>query len=116
MFTALCVDFSDAQGQLNSVVSVWISLKLKPLQAFMHVLISCKNEEDPIKMKALECSQLFSLVSLWGFFRRSSEANSAVHGWIWMKFELIRDFMVVLFICKNEEDPIKMKALEFSQQ
>ena len=49
MFTALCIDISDAQGQLNSVVSGWISLKLKPIHAFMRVLISCKNEEDPIK-------------------------------------------------------------------
>ena len=28
MFTTLCIDFSDAQGQLNSVVSGWISFKL----------------------------------------------------------------------------------------
>ena len=49
MFTTLCIDFSDAQGQLNTVVSGWISLKSKPIQVFMHVLISCKNEEDQIK-------------------------------------------------------------------
>ena len=49
VFTTLFVDFSDAQGQLNTVVSGWISLKSKHIQAFMHVLISCKNEEDPIK-------------------------------------------------------------------
>ena len=27
VFTTLCIDFSDAQGQLNTLVSGWISLK-----------------------------------------------------------------------------------------
>ena len=31
------------------------------------------------------------------------------------KIELIRDLMVVFVICKNDEDPIKMKALEWLQ-
>ena len=38
--------------------------------------------------------------------------NSAVHSRIWPNFELIRTLMIVLIACKNEEDPIKMKALE----
>ena len=42
-----------------------------------------------------------------GFFRRSRAANSAVLGRIWMKFELLRDIIDVLIICKYEEDPIK---------
>ena len=41
------------------------------------------------------------------FFRRSRAANSAVLGRIWPKFELVRDIMVVLVTCKNEQDPIK---------
>ena len=74
----------------------------------MYVLVSCKNEENPIKMKALKCSQHFSYCKSMGiFFRRSMAANSAVHGRIWPNFELIRDFIVVLVTCKNEEDPIK---------
>ena len=32
-----------------------------------------------------------------------------------MKFKLIQDLMIVLVTCKNEDDPIKMNALEFSQ-
>ena len=32
---------------------------------------------------------------------------SAVLGRIWPNFELVRDIMVVLVICKYEEDPIK---------
>ena len=41
------------------------------------------------------------------FFRPSRAANSAVLGRIWLKFELVRDIMVVLVTCKYEEDPIK---------
>ena len=48
MFTALYIDFSDAHWQVT-VVSGWIWLKFELIQAYMHVLVSCKNEEDPIK-------------------------------------------------------------------
>ena len=41
------------------------------------------------------------------FFNRSWAANSAILGRIWPNFELVRDIMVVLSICKYEEDLIK---------
>ena len=41
------------------------------------------------------------------FFKRSRAANSAVRGRILPNFELVLDIMVVLYTCKNEEDPIK---------
>ena len=41
------------------------------------------------------------------FFIRSRAANSAVHGRTWLNFELIRDFVVVIITCKNEEDQIE---------
>ena len=41
------------------------------------------------------------------FLNWSRAANSAVHGWIRPNFKLIRDYIVVLVTCKNEEDPIK---------
>ena len=34
-------------------------------------------------------------------------ANSAVGEGIWQKIKLIQAFMVVLVICKNDEDPFK---------
>ena len=49
----------------NSVANL---LKFEHIQAFMHVLDTCKNEEDPIKMKALECSQDFSHYKSMGIF------------------------------------------------
>ena len=41
------------------------------------------------------------------FFNWSRAANYAVHRWIQPNFERIRDYIVVLVTCKNEEDPIK---------
>ena len=59
-------------------------------------------------MKELECLQDFPHYKSMGiFFRRSRAANSAVLGRIILKFELARDIIDVLVICKNEEDPIK---------
>ena len=42
-------------------------------------------------------------INLWGFFIGSRAANSTVQGPI----EPIRDFMCLLVVSKNEEDPIK---------
>ena len=41
--------FPDAQGQLTPQSEVGFCLKFKLIQAFMVVLATCKNEEDPIK-------------------------------------------------------------------
>ena len=71
----------------------------------MHVLVTCKNEEDQIEMKVLDCSQDFS-----HYKYMSRATNSAVHGPIWSNFELVQDFMVVLLTCKNEEDRIKKRG------
>ena len=65
----------------------------------MHVLISCKNEEDPIKNETCKSMGIFS--------DTQGAASYAVHVWIWLKFEQIRDVTVVLVTCKNEEDPLK---------
>ena len=38
----------DAQGQLT-VAGGWMWPKIKLIQTFMGVLVTCKNEEDPLK-------------------------------------------------------------------
>ena len=48
----------------NSVVSVWIWQKFELIQAFMHVLVTCKNEE----VNALEWPQHFSHYKSMGIF------------------------------------------------
>ena len=45
---SLCF-FSRCSRAVNSVVSGRILLKFELIQAFMHVLVSCRNEEDQIK-------------------------------------------------------------------
>ena len=84
----------------NSVANL---LKFELIQAFMHVLDTCKNEEDLIK---IEGTRVFK--DFYGdLSRRSRAANSAVLGPIWPNFELVRDVMDVLVTCKYEEDLIK---------
>ena len=47
-FTTLYINFSDVQGQITGVGGgIWPKFEL--IQAFMHVLLSCKNEVDKIK-------------------------------------------------------------------
>ena len=63
------------------------------------------------KSKALEGSKQISYYKSMGIFSRHSRvANSKVKGLIWPNFKPIRDFIVVLVTCKNEEDPIKNKG------
>ena len=91
--------FSDAYGQLTpqSMLKLgWNEL----VRDFMVVLLTCENEEDPVKMKALKC--------ICCYFRRSSAAISVVSGGIMSKFELIQAFMVVLVTCKNEDQKEKL--------
>ena len=77
-------------------------------QAFMHVLDTCKNEEDPIKKEGARVLTRFLPLQVYGDFSRPSRAaNSAVLGPIWPNFELVRDVMDVLVTCKYEKDPIK---------
>ena len=88
----------------NSMVAMETSGRIWPnfelIQALIHVLITCKYEENPIKNSGEN-------VMTWIFSRCSRAANSAVLGPIWPNFELVRDIMDVLVTCKYEEDPIK---------
>ena len=82
--------------------------KFELIQAFMHVLDTCKNEEDPIKNEGARVFTRFLRLLVYGdFSRHSRAANSAVLGPIWLNFELVLDVMDVLVTCKYEGDPIK---------
>ena len=77
----------------------------------MYVLVTCKNEEDPIKNEGARVFTRFLPLNVnWNFSIQSRAGNSAVLGQIWLKFEFVRDIMVVLLTCKNKEDPIKNKG------
>ena len=108
MLTRLYDVFFRRSRAANSEVSDGILPKLELIQALIVVLVTCKNEEDPIKNEGARVLTRFSPLKVYGnFFRHSRASNSAVLGRIWPNFELVRDIMVVLVICKYEEDPIK---------
>ena len=71
----------------------------------MVVLVTCKNEEEPVKNGASVLKTSYII-----FFRRSRADNSGVGGGIWPKFELIQAVMHVLVTCTNEDDSIKNKG------
>ena len=58
----------------------------------MVVLVTCKNEEDPLKNVG---ARVFNNI-IHQFFRRARADDSGVCGYIWPKFELIQAFMYVL--------------------
>ena len=63
------IRFQDILTPIKDRNSVANQPKFELIQAFTHVLNTCKNEEDPIKMKALECSQDFSHYKSMGIFQ-----------------------------------------------
>ena len=68
----------------------------------MVVLVTCKNEEDPIKNKSDRV-----VTRLYIDFSDAQGQITPVSGGIWPKFELIQAFMHVLLTCKNKVDQIK---------
>ena len=85
---------------------IWPKFEL--IQAFMHVLVTCRNEDDSIKKEgARVVTTFFNYESMFLFPRRPTAENSTALSPIWPNIELVRDFMVVLVTCKNEEDLIK---------
>ena len=114
MLTRLYVVFFFRRSRAaNSEVSGGILPKFELIQAFIVVLVTCKNEKDPIKNEGARVLTRFSPLYVYGiFFRRSRAANSAVLGPILPKFELVRDVMVVIVTCKYEKIRSKMKTLE----
>ena len=74
----------------------------------MVVLVTCKNEEDPIKNEGANTTLFIGgHNTIYWFFRRSRAAYSVVSDGILPKFKLIQLFMVGLVTCKNKEDPSK---------
>ena len=76
----------------------------------MYFLITYLNE-DQMKNEGAKVVTLYSYI----FDAQGGGANSEVGGRMWPKIELIQVFMVDLVTCKNEEDPLKMNALEWSR-
>ena len=91
--------------------------KIKPIQTFMGVLVTCKNEEDPFKMRVLEWSQQISncksmqiFYDAQGRLTPQSEVGSTLNS---NSSELL---WLSLLPARMKKIQSKMKALEWSQQ
>ena len=94
----------------------------------MHVVGTCKNEENPIKTEGTRLATTYLPLKLYMDFSRQSDHNIIIQfvrcsrvaifvasGRILPKFKLLQVFMVALFTFKNKGDPLKMKALQRPQ-
>ena len=88
----------------NSTDHGLIMPNFKPIQDFLAVLVTCKNEDNQIKNEGARV-----LTTLYiDFYRCKWAANSVVGDGIWQKFKLIQACKVVQKVsCKNDEDPLK---------
>ena len=65
------------------------------------ILVTCKNEEDPLKNKDARVATTQNI----DFSNTQGQIILQSRGWIWSKFELIRDIMNVFVTSMNKEDP-----------
>ena len=73
----------------------------------MPVLVISNFDDDLIKNKQASMEKAFSHYKSMGKFLVAQRQLSVVSGPIWSQFELGRDFMHVLIICKYKMDRIK---------
>ena len=93
----------------NSAVGGQIKPKFELIQDYIVVLVTCKNEEDPIKNQSTR--ELTS--QKLDFFRRSRAANSEVSGGILPKSELIQALLLLsLLPVRMEKIQSKIQALK----
>ena len=68
---------------------MWAKFEL--IQAFLHVLVTCNNEDGLIKNEGAGVVKLFSHYKPMEIFQTLKAANSAVLAPIWPNFELVLD-------------------------
>ena len=82
-----------------------ILTKFKLIQAFIVVLLICKDEEDQFRIESTSSP----IISLWGFFH-TLKGMYVIHKSLvgsCLIFNPFKILWVVLLTCKNKEDPIK---------
>ena len=94
------------QGQVTPEWVVWFGPKSNLTKLLCMSWLPATLMMIRSKMNKLPWRHHFPIISLWEIFRRSRAANSVVSGQIWPKFELVQDFMHVLFTYKYMEDRI----------
>ena len=85
---------------------IWLNFEL--VRALMYVVVPCKYGKDQIENSEDNAWTTFSPYKVYGdFFKRSRADNSAARSRIWLNFELNRDVMHVVVLCKYGKDPIE---------
>ena len=74
----------------------------------MVVLVTCKNEEYPIKIE--DAREVTKMLHYPSNLRCSRTANSLIGNEILTKFKLTQALIVVLLICKNEYDLFQFES------
>ena len=86
-------------------------MKFKLIQAFIVVLLICKNEEDPLKIEStIVVTTFLPLYVCWDFPNAQGHLTLPVQSPIWPNFKPIQDSMGFLVVSMNEEDPIKNES------
>ena len=86
----------------------WNSAEILTHPSFYSCPRCLQNEKDQSKNEGSRVLTRFSPLQVYvNFFQTLKAGNSAVRGRILPNFEFVRDIMVVLHTCKNEEDPKK---------
>ena len=97
------ISFFRRSRAASCVVGNVIWSKFELIQAFILVLVTRKNEEDPFEKEGTKAGATFLTLYGYGDFSRLSKtANSTVPGRILPNFELLQDVLVVLITYKNE--------------
>ena len=100
--------FYGAQEKLTPQAEVGSTLNSNSSKLSWLFLLPARMKKIQSKMKALEWSQQCYIIHQ--FLRCSRAANSLIGDGILTKFKLIRAFIDVLLICKNEYDLFKFES------
>ena len=77
----------------NSIVAGQVWPKIKLIKAFIAVIDTCKNDEDPSKNESIRVlTTLLQLLDYGDFYRRSRAANSIDLCWILLNFKIHLSF------------------------
>ena len=102
----------DPQGQVTPKWIVWSGRISNSSEILWLPLLPASMRNVQSKLKSLSIRQHFHHYKYIGVnFWHSKTSNTEVNSLIWLKFELIREFMAVLASCKFDEDSIKIEGI-----
>ena len=106
MVTTLYIDFLDPQGQLTPQSAMESGWNSKLIKAFMVMLATCKNEEDPSKNERKRVVTTFSVSARVHFLRfwrnkLTADALSLSVRFSWCTQKQQREPNSIFFMCRD---------------